>query len=179
MRRIQDLVPDHAKDLRLNLSAIEKTDSLTPAQLWGTVLAASIATRSPRLVREVEALAAEHLEDGVATAARTAAAVMAMNNVYYRFLHLASNDAYAQLPARLRMQGLATHGVPQVDFELWSLAVSAVNGCGMCIDAHERKLRAEGATEAQVHDAVRVAAILHGVATVLDAEAAREGAAAA
>lgn len=170
MKTIQDLIPDHAKDLRLNLGALERSTELSADQLWGTALSVAIATRSPRLVREVSALADEKLDETTATAARTAAALMGMNNVYYRFLHLSSNEAYGKLPPRLRMQGLANHGAPALDFELWCLAVSAVNGCGMCVDSHERKLRQEGASEAQIQEAVRVAAVLHGIATVLDAE---------
>ena len=98
---------------------------------------------------------------------------MGMNNVYYRFVHLSSNPEYGKLPARLRMQALANHGASSDDFELWSLAVSAVNGCGLCIDSHERKLRDAGVSAATVQDAIRIASILHAVAAVLQAEAAR------
>lgn len=168
---IKQLVPDYAKDLRLNVGALERSEHLTPAQLYGTMLSVAIATRSERLVVAVEALVADKLEPEVANAARTAAALMGMNNIYYRFVHLASNEAYGKLPARLRMQGLANHGMPTADFELWCLAVSAVNGCGACIDAHERKLRAEGMREEAIQDAVRIAAVLHGIATVADVPA--------
>lgn len=172
MRALQDRIPEHAKDLRLNLGALERVESLTPAQLWGTVLAVAHATRSFETIRAAEQAAGEHLDAASAGAARTAAALMGMNNVYYRFRHLCSNDAYSKLPARLRMQGLASHGADAVDFELWCLAVSAVNGCGACVDAHERKLRQEGATEEAVHDAVRVAAVVHGAAVAIEGSAA-------
>lgn len=178
MKTIQELIPDYAKDLRINLGGLERLESLSADQLWGAVLAVALVTRSRRLLREADALAREHLSDPVAGAARTAAALMGMNNVYYRALHLSSNDAYGRMPARLRMQGLASHGVAQLDFELWCLAVSAVNGCGACIDSHERKLRQEGASEVQIQDAIRVAAILNGAAAVIDAEEAMATAAA-
>jgi alkyl hydroperoxide reductase subunit D len=103
-------------------------------------------------------------------AAEAAAAIMAMNNVYYRFVHLASNKDYGRLPAQLRMNVLAEPGVDKADFELWSLAVSAVNGCGLCIDAHERELRKAGLPAEAIQAAVRIAAVVHAVATVLDAE---------
>ena len=95
-----------------------------------------------------------------------------MNNVYYRFIHLASNDKYATMRAGLRMNVIRMHGVPQADFELWCLAVSAINGCGACIDSHERVVREKGLSEEAVQAAIRIAAVIHAVARVLDAEAA-------
>jgi alkyl hydroperoxide reductase subunit D len=95
---------------------------------------------------------------------------MGMNNVYYRALHLMKNEEYRTLPARLRMNILANPGVEKVDFELWSLAVSAINGCGMCLDAHEDELRKHGVTAQEVQAALRIAAVVHAVAQVLRAE---------
>jgi alkyl hydroperoxide reductase subunit D len=60
--------------------------------------------------------------------------------------------------------------VEKVDFELWSLAVSAVNGCGMCIDSHEKILRDAGVTAEAIQAAVRIASVVHAVAAVLDGE---------
>jgi alkyl hydroperoxide reductase subunit D len=95
---------------------------------------------------------------------------MGMNNIYYRFLHLISNEKYATLPARLRMNAIRTHGVEHVDFELWSLAVSAINGCGKCVDSHEKVVREKGATEELVLAVIRVASVLHAAGAVLDTE---------
>ena len=66
---------------------------------------------------------------------------MGMSNIYYRFQHLAAHEKYASMPARLRMQTIRTHGSDPVDFELWCLAVSTINGCGACVAAHDRVLR--------------------------------------
>lgn len=170
MKAIRDRIPDHAKDLRLNLDALTKVESLTPQQLWGTALASALAARNDELVRAVAEEARVHLPEPALAAARTAAALMGMNNVYYRSTHLISNKEYASMPARLRMQAIANPGVERLDFELWCLAVSAVNGCGACLDSHERELRQRGATAAQVHDALRIASIIHAIASVLDGE---------
>ena len=91
---------------------------------------------------------------------------MAMNNVYYRFVHLASNPEYATLPARLRMNAIGSPGIAKEDFELFSLAVSAMNGCGMCIDSHERVLQQHGVKPETIQTAARVAAVVKAVATV-------------
>ena len=101
--------------------------------------------------------------------AHAAAAIMTMNNVYYRFVHLVEDEEYAKLPARLRMNVIGSPGIAKADFELMALAVSAINGCGSCIAAHERALRAHGLTREAVQSAVRIAATVHAVARVIEA----------
>jgi alkyl hydroperoxide reductase subunit D len=170
MDTLKQLLPEEAKDLRLNLAGLARVESLTPEQLWGTLLASAIASRNAELLRAVATEARPHLSDAAARAARTAAELMGMNNVYYRFTHLVSNGEYRQLPARLRMQGLADPGVDKLTFELWCLAVSAIHGCGACLEAHESEVKKRGASAAAVQDAVRVAAVVHAAAMTLDAE---------
>jgi alkyl hydroperoxide reductase subunit D len=169
-------LPDYAKDLKLNLSTLAGEETLNPQQLWGTFMACAIAARNADVVRAVEAEAGRHLSAEAMNAAKSAAAIMAMNNIYYRFTHLASNAEYRTLPAKLRMNVIGNPGVDKVDFELWSLAVSAVNGCGMCIDSHEQHLLKADMTKDQIQTAVRIASVIHAVATVLDAESAMAGA---
>ena len=164
-------LPEHARDLKLNLSSVVQQPELSEQQIWGTALASAIATRHVPLLQAVLAEAAQRLPPEAVTAARTAAAIMGMNNVYYRFVHMAGGD-YKDRPARLRMNALARPGVDPVDFELWSLAVSAINGCEMCVQAHEHVVRGKGATPDQVQAVVRIAAVIHAVAVVLEAEAA-------
>jgi alkyl hydroperoxide reductase subunit D len=170
LEAIAEQLPDYAKDLRLNLTSIPTTAGLTPQQLWGTVLSAAFACRNPALLRAMAIEAAQHLSPEAVTAAKAAAAIMGMNNIYYRFVHLVSNQDYGQLPAKLRMSILANPGVDKIDFELWALGVSAINGCGMCIDAHEKKALSEGVSTETVQNVVRIASILHAVAATLAAE---------
>lgn len=167
---LREALPDYAKDLKLNLSNVIDRTSLTEQQLWGTLLASAIASRSDRVIEVVGAEARERLDAAAERAARAAAAVMAMNNVYYRFTHLVGDDEYASMPARLRMTVIGNPGVERLDFELWSLAVSAVNGCGRCIESHAHEVASKGATREVVQDVVRVAAVVHAVAATLDAE---------
>jgi len=161
-------LPEYAKDLRLNLGGIPGITSLTPQQLWGTVLATAIASRNQDVVRAVDAAASEHLTEPAKTAARSAAAIMAMNNIYYRFTHLSKNPDFLSMPARLRMNVIANPGVEKIDFELWSLAVSAVNGCGRCIEAHEDVLLKAGVSKEAIQDAIRIAAIVFSVSVTLE-----------
>ena len=164
-----DSLPPSAKDLRLNYSSLVRNNTeLTAQQLWGTIAASAIATRSASLTGPALAAAAAQLSPQAYEAAQTVAAIMGMNNIFYRFHHLSSNPKYATMPARLRMNGLRGHGVEDMDFELWALAVSAINGCGKCVDAHEKVVREKGATEELVAAVVRVAAVVHAIGAVLD-----------
>ena len=176
MDALRDRIPDYAKDLRLNLSSVltpQGAPGLTEAQLWMTALASAIASRNAELIRVVEAAASQKLEAVQAEAARAAAAIMGMNNVYYRFLHLVEDEEYAKLPAKLRMNVIGSPGIAKADFELISLAVSAVNGCGKCVTAHERVLRQHEVGREAVQSAVRIASVMHALAGVLDYEDSR------
>ncbi|HTJ67364.1 MAG TPA: carboxymuconolactone decarboxylase family protein [Actinospica sp.] len=169
---LKEALPAYAKDTRLNLSSVITTSKLPEQQLWGTVVATALASRSTTVIRELVEEAKGHLTDEAMTAAKAAASVMAMNNVYYRTMHLIGDEEYANLPARLRMQVIGNPGVDKTDFELWCLAVSAVNGCGRCLESHEKVLRAAGLSREPIQEAVRIAAVVHAVAATLDAEAA-------
>ena len=175
LQSLKDALPAYAKDLKLNLGSLANETVLSDQQKWGTYLASALASRNAAVVRAVDAEASAHLSEAARTAAKAAAAVMGMNNVYYRFTHAVSEKGYAQLPAKLRMQVIASPGVEKVDFELWSLAVSAVNGCGMCMDSHEQVVRKGGLSTEQVQAAVRIASVVHAVAATLDGEAALAG----
>lgn len=164
-------LPPYAKDLKLNLGSVIGNSELPEERLWGTVLVCAIASRSPAVLRALEPEARERLSPQAYTAAKSAAAVMAMNNVFYRSRHLLSDPEYGRLRAGLRMNVLGDPGVPKADFELWALAVSALNGCGSCLDSHERKLRGAGVDRETVQEALRIAAVVQAVGTTLDAEA--------
>jgi lipoyl-dependent peroxiredoxin subunit D len=169
---LKNSLPDYAKDIKLNLSSLAADESLNQQQLWGCFLACAIGTRQPELIAGMEAEAAARMSPEAVTAARSAAVIMAMNNVYYRSVHIMSNKDYHAMSAKLRMNILANHGVDKVDFELWSLAVSAVNGCGMCLDAHEAQLIKHDLSKEQIQTALRIAATVNAAATALDSAAA-------
>ena len=144
LKTFADALPDYAKDLRLNLGSILSDQLIGEERKLGLLLTCAHGSGYKPLVEAAEAEVAGRLSDVQANAARGAAAVMAMNNVYYRFIHLVSNDEYGTKQARLRMNFIGSHGIAKEEFELFSLAVSAMNGCGMCIDSHERPAAAWG-----------------------------------
>lgn len=165
-------LPAYAKDLKLNLSSLVAEPGLSEQQKAGTFVAAAIAAGYAPVIAAITAEAAPRLSPEALAAARAAASIMAMNNIYYRFTHLASAPEYKTLPAKLRMNVIGSPGVDKADFELWSLAVSAINGCGACVDAHERELRKHGVAVEAVQTAVRIAAVVKAVAVTLAGEAA-------
>jgi len=177
LETLLDTVPGYAKDLKLNFSTVvgQQMD-LTPQQAWGTVVASAYATGNGELLRAVVEQAAQHMSEQAIEAAKGAAAIMGMNNIYYRFLHLTSNEKYKTMPARLRMNIIRQHGVEHVDFELWCTAVSAINGCGACVDSHEKTLRDKGMEEEKVLAALRIASVVNALAKSLTAEAALKSA---
>ena len=170
---IRGSIPDYARDLSLNLGSVlapTGAPGLTETQIWAIALASAIASRNASFTRDIDSIAAAHLDPAYVKAARAAAAIMGMNNVYYRFLHLAGDAEYGQMPARLRMNVIGNPGIAKADFELLSLAVSAINGCGMCIESHEKQLRQHGLSREAVQSAVRIAATVHAVARVLESD---------
>ena len=166
LKELVDNLPDYAKDLRLNMSSILNDQTLGDQRKYGLLLACAHGTGYRPIVAAAEAEVEGKLSEEAANAARAAAAVMAMNNVYYRFVHLVSNPEYGQMPAKLRMNVIGQPGIEKAEFELFSLAVSAMNGCGMCIDSHERVLGQHDVKAETIHNAARIASVVKAVATV-------------
>ena len=173
IEQIRDALPDYARDLKLNLGSVLTANGapgLNEKQIWSIALASAIAARNTGFARSVELASKTHLADVEVDGAKAAAAIMGMNNIYYRFLHLVEDGEYQTMPARLRMNVIANHGIDKLDFELISLAVSAVNGCGLCVTSHEKKLRSHDVSREAIQSAVRIAATIHAVAGVLEFE---------
>jgi alkyl hydroperoxide reductase subunit D len=167
-----DSIPDYAKDLKLNLSSVLRQAELTEQQTWGAALACAMASRGPKVLAAIAEEAKKHLSDRAAASAKAAVAVMGMNNILYRFRHYAGNPRYGEIPARLRMQAIRTHGGDPADFELCCIAVSAINGCEVCIAAHEKSAREKGLTEEQVMASIRIASTIYALAAVMESESA-------
>jgi alkyl hydroperoxide reductase subunit D len=164
---LKDQWGDYAKDIRLNIGTVLTTDGapdLSASQIFGIALASAYATRDMAVIEAVRAEAGDALPEAERHAAKSAATIMAMNNIYYRFTHLVSDKDYAKLPAKLRMNVIGNPGIAKVDFELYSLAVSAINGCGMCMDAHVHEVTKAGMTKIGVQSAIRIASVVNAAA---------------
>ncbi|GAB3031781.1 alkyl hydroperoxide reductase [Mycobacterium bourgelatii] len=168
VENLKTALPEYAKDLKLNLGSITRSTVLNEEQLWGTLLASAAATRNAQVLSEIGAEAADNLSAEAYQAALAAASIMAMNNVFYRgrgFLE----GKYDDLRPGLRMNVIANPGVNKANFELWSFAVSSINGCSHCMVAHEHALREAGVEREAVLEALKAAAIVSGVAQAITA----------
>ena len=165
---IKQQLPDYAKDIKLNLSNVlseEGSAELSMEQIQGIALASALATKNKALIDAL--LADVQLDSAHLEAAKAANAIMAMNNIYYRFVHLVGDKEFGSLPAKLRMNVIGNPGIAKTEFELYSLAVSAINGCGMCIEAHTKQLLQHGVSKVAIQSAIRIAAVIHATAAVL------------
>lgn len=169
LNKILDNLPEYAKDIKLNFSTMLNNHSgLTDEQFWGVVLSSALASRNSELVAaikaEQQAMFTEQLLGGI----NAAFAMMSMTNIYYRFTHIIENDSYAKMPAGLRMNIMREPGIPKLDFEIYSLAVSIINGCGMCITAHEAQLIKHSFSQESVQLIAKIAAVVHSIAAITE-----------
>lgn len=167
---LRDILPDFAKDIRLNLSSVLKEDpnaGLKLNQVLGVALAAAYATRHHAVIHALEGEAKEVLSAEEINAAKAAATIMAMNNIYYRSLYMTEDAELGQMPAGLRMNIIGNPGIDKATFELYSLAVSAVNGCSACVKSHATKVQQEGLSKAAVQQSFKIASVLFATAQAL------------
>lgn len=170
IQTLKSHMPDFAKDTKLNLSKVINEDAmegLSANQTYQVALASAYATQNQTVIASILEEASSVLSDAEVTAAKAAASIMAMNNVYYRFAHLVSDKDYMTMPANLRMTVIGNPGIDKVDFELMSLAVSAINGCGMCMDAHVNEVIKGGISKQGVQTSIRIASVLMATAQTL------------
>lgn len=163
---LKEIIPEFAKDIRINLSRVltaEGSPGLSPAQRSGIALACALSTRSPFLIEQITHETAAQLSAAEVQAAKTAVCLMAMNNVYYRGVGMVAGQNLLLSPSGLRMQGIRNHGISEVDFELYCLAVSAINGCHYCVDSHAKKVMEAGVPKEGVQSAIRIAAVIQAV----------------
>lgn len=161
---------EYAKDIKLNLGTIlteEGAPDLKQNQIYGIALASAYSVQSHELIQAILSEVSQTLSEAEIQAAKAAATVMAMNNIYYRFSHLVNDPEYRQMPAKLRMNVIGNSGIAKVDFELMSLAVSAINGCGMCIDAHVHEVTKAGISKTGVQSAIRIASVIAAAAQAI------------
>jgi len=167
---LKGLLPDYAKDIRLNVDAVVNRSSLSPQHAVGAALAAAFAARSAPIVDAIRGDAS--LDPAHVHAALTAASLMGMNNVWYPFVEMADDADLKTLRPELRMNAYATHaGVDRQSFELYALAASIVGKCEFCVKSHYELLKQTGLTTQQLRDVGRIAAVVNAAAQVLATEA--------
>lgn len=163
-------IKDYAKDIKLNLGSVLKTDpesGLKPNQIYSIALACAYSTKNQSIIDAILSNFGDQISKEEIEAAKSAASIMAMNNIYYRFAHLVSDKEYLRMPAKLRMNVIGNPGIDKIDFELYSLAISAINGCGLCIDSHVKQLTNSQIDKTTIAHSIRIAAVINAASQAL------------
>lgn len=158
----------YLRDLKLNLTSTLTSEHLNAKECALIGLSTAINNNNPLLTQFFN----RYAEEQGATAAETGeaagcASLLASNNIFYRFRHFTQKEKYGQIPARIRMQLMMKPVTGKEFFELMSLAISAVNGCEMCVNAHEDSLIKLGTTEERIFDAVRIASLVTSAGKII------------
>lgn len=170
LETLREQFPEYAKDIKLNLSSVlseSGSPGLTQKQIFGIALTSAYACKNSTLIEAFQAESHGLLTDADIQGIKAANTIMAMNNIYYRSTHLIQDSALKSLPARLRMNIMANPGIPKLDFELYSFAISAINGCGMCLDSHNESLKKEGQSVDGIQSTLKIAAVVHAAHQVI------------
>lgn len=167
---LKESLPDYAKDIRLNLSNVIKEDpnsGLTLNQVYGIALAAAYTTKNSSVISAIQGESSGALSAEEVNAAKAASTIMAMNNVYYRSAYMTQDDEFSKMPAGLRMNVIASPGIDKITFELYTLAVSAINGCGACVQSHANAVQHGSLPKQAVQHTFKIAAVLTAAAQAL------------
>lgn len=166
LNSLKALLPDYAKDIRLNLDSVIARSSLSDADAVGAALAAAFAAKSKTLVDIFSSTAL--LTETERTAALTAASLMGMTNAWYSYIDMAKDSDLKTLPAQLRMNAYQNHGgVDKRRFELYALSASIVGKCHFCVSSHAATLKEEGMSVTELRDIGRIAAVVNAAAQVI------------
>lgn len=164
--QVKASIPDHAKDIKLNLDAVINRSGLDEIDAHACALAAAIMAGNGELAFEIS-MNGSLMGTPEREAAKTAAALMGMNNVYYPFVEMTGDANLKGLPAGLRMQAYATHGgVSKKKFEMYALCASIVGKCHFCVKSHYDILKNEGMTVQQLQAVGKIAAVINAVGKI-------------
>lgn len=168
LNSIKELIPDYAKDIRLNIDGTIARSSLEGNDAVGVALAAAFAAKSRKIIDII--LASGALSPEESNAVLTASALMGMNNVWYPYVEMADDADLKSQPAQLRMNAYATNGgVDKRRFEMYALAASIVGKCHFCVKSHFALLQKEGMSSQQLRDVGRIAAVVNAASQVIAA----------
>ena len=168
LNSIKEMIPDFAKDIRLNIDGTIARSSLEGNDAVGVALAAAFAAKSRPIIDAI--LASGVLSEQESNAALTASALMGMNNVWYPYVEMAGDEDLKSQPAQLRMNAYATNGgLDKRRFEMFALSASIIGKCHFCVKSHFELLQKEGMSSTQLRDVGRIAAVVNAASQVIAA----------
>ncbi len=158
----------YLRDLKLNFNSTLTSEHLSEKECGLLGLSVAANNQNSILIEFYENYSLKFGATGDELAeAVSCASLLASNNVFYRFRHFTQKEKYAQIPARIRMQLMMKPMTSKEFFELMSLTISAVNGCEMCVNAHEDSLIKLGTKEERIFDAVRIASLVTATGKII------------
>jgi alkyl hydroperoxide reductase subunit D len=159
----------YIRDARINLKNVLTSQSFTPKEAYLLALSIAVNEKNRVLMASFTELATRNgaSEEEIAEI-HACASLLTVNNVFYRFRHFIKKESYQTMPAGIKMTIMMNPVLGKEFFELVSLAVSAVNGCEMCVTSHEASVLKQGADEQRVFDAIRLAAVVRGISTIIN-----------
>ncbi|RAJ05331.1 alkyl hydroperoxide reductase subunit D [Chitinophaga skermanii] len=168
LQALADADAKYLKDLKINVSNSLDAATLTKKEAYLLALAVAVNEKNEALEAAFTTLATQEGANAKEIAeVISATSLMNANNIYYRFRHFVNKEFYSAAPAGIRMSIMANPVLGKEFFELLSLAVSAVNGCEMCVTSHEEALLKHGTEQQRILDAVRLTAVLRSFAVLL------------
>jgi lipoyl-dependent peroxiredoxin subunit D len=168
LNSIKEMIPDYAKDIRLNIDGTIARSSLEGNDAVGVALAAAFAAKSRPLIDAI--LSSGVLSEQESSAALTASALMGMNNVWYPYVEMAGDEDLKTQPAQLRMNAYANNGgLDKRRFEMFALSASIIGKCHFCVKSHFELLKKEGMSSTQLRDVGRIAAVINAASQVIAA----------
>lgn len=168
VEQVKNSIPDHSKDIRLNLDAVINRSLLSEVDTHACAVAAAIAAGNGELAHAI--ITSGKLDEfpKELEAAKTAASLMGMNNVWYPYVEMTGDPDLKGLPAGLRMNAYANHaGVTKKQFELYALVASIIGKCHFCVKNHYDTLKKEGMTVQELHHAGKIAAVINAIGKVV------------
>jgi len=167
VQNVKDSIPDHSKDIKLNVDTVINRSGLDPVDAHAVAYVSALAAGNGGLAFQIEMNGPLFQAEAEREAAKTAASLMGMNNVWYPFVEMAGDEGMKGLPAGLRMNAYATHGgVSKKKFEMYSLAASIIGKCHFCVKAHYDTLKKEGMTTQELMAVGRIAAVVNAIGKI-------------
>ena len=165
--QVKESIPEHSKDIKLNLDNVMNRSGLDEVDAHAIALVSAIAANNGDLAFEIS-MNSPLVGTPEREAAKTAAALMAMNNTYYPFIEMAEDIELKRIPSGLRMNAYSNHGgVSKIKFEMYALAASIVGKCQACVKNHYDTLRKEGMTVQQLQSVGKIASVVSAIGKVL------------
>jgi alkyl hydroperoxide reductase subunit D len=165
--QVKESIPDHSKDIKLNLDAVMNRSGLDEVDAHACAFAAAIAAGNGDLAFEIS-MNGPLMGTDEREAAKTAASLMGMNNIYYPFVEMTEDADLKGLPPGLRMNAYANHGgVSKKKFEMYALAASIVGKCHFCVKNHYDVLKKEGMTVTELQAVGKIAAVVNAIGKIV------------